>query len=162
MRHFFRSTMLWILAAPIAIGFIGAASNQAVLIANHDRFPVLLNAVGLQHAIESGIVVTGDDIIMIDETHCVMTSKTRLNFLADIFDFHSEWVSVGDMLLDLSDWLWHFCPAIWFALVIRKLLCSPTPKPLARCATQPETYMEQDIPDMATGKTNLPPKAYRK
>ena len=50
MRKFLkilRSSFLWILLAPFAVQGIGAASNQAVLIANHDKFPVMVNAVKL-------------------------------------------------------------------------------------------------------------------
>jgi len=74
---------------------LGTASNQAVKIANHDKFPVLDNGYHYQ---------VNDDGMMDDE-HCVMTSETRLNALADIFDFEGKTLSIGDMLLNLGDWL---------------------------------------------------------
>jgi hypothetical protein len=111
--RFLRVTMLWILLAPAAIGFIGAASNQAVLIANHDKFPVLMNNF-------RGFEVGPEG--MLDNIHCVMTNETRLNFLADIFDLKSNSYSVGDLLLILGEWMWTFCPFVWAALVARRLL----------------------------------------
>ena len=51
------------------------------------------------------IIELPDGTLMTDETHCVMTSKTHLNWLADVFDFHQEIESVGDLLLGVGDWL---------------------------------------------------------
>ena len=131
---FFRVTFLWILLLPVAFIFVGAASNQVVLIANHDKFPVMLNATKLnkflvrssetdesqhktvQHFGYFSAVSDG----MIDDVHCVMTSETHLNFLADIFDLGSIY-SIGDGLLELGEWLGGFCQFVWLAIVILKL-----------------------------------------
>ena len=94
--------------------FTGAACNQLVLIANHDKFPVMLNEA-------KRVKLTPDANGQIDEVHCVMTSTTHLNFLADIFDFHDSISSAGDGLLELGEWLNTFCIFVWAALVIQKL-----------------------------------------
>lgn len=115
-KKIFFGTFLYILLAPTLIGFLGAASNQLVLIANHDTFPVLVNQVKLDHFQSDDLKGTQ----MLDDVHCIMTSKTHLNFLADIFDFHDYIESIGDMLLGLSEWLGGFCVFVWAGLLIRK------------------------------------------
>ena len=125
---FLRKTSLYLLAVPALCFFLGAASNQAVLIANHDRFPVMLNdtktaifadklnSEEIPSLIYHSIVKDG----MIDETHCLMTPQTHLNILADVFDLGSIY-SVGDFLLILADWLWAFMPFLFVFDVVRKL-----------------------------------------
>lgn len=113
-----RATALWIVLIPLALGFAGAASNQAVLIANHDKFPVMVNYAKQAHYTEAGAV--GE---MLDDTHCLMSSETHLNALADIFDLHSKGIeSIGDLMIDFSGWLWGFVPFVWGFEVSRKLL----------------------------------------
>jgi hypothetical protein len=114
MKRFLRVTMLWILLLPGALFFLGAASNQAVLIANHDKFPVLLNQQKTDKA-------SADGYGLIDDTHCLMTRQTHLNALADIFDFKEAIYSIGDLMMELAGWL-SFLPFVWLALVINKLL----------------------------------------
>ena len=116
MRRFLSATYLWILLLPLSCTLIGAGSNQAVLIANGDRFPVLINATKLkEHDIDDS-----KDGMVGDDVHCVMTKATHLNFLADIFDFHDAIYSIGDLLLELGEWLWVFCPFVWgFAIIGR-------------------------------------------
>lgn len=99
---------------PYLVFGVGAGSNQLVLIANHDKFPVMLNEAGRVH-------FNPDANGLLDKTHCVMTPDTHLNALADIFDLHDGWYSIGDFLLMLSDWLSGFCVFVWIALVIQKL-----------------------------------------
>lgn len=138
VRRFFCSSFLWVLLAPWLIAGAGSASNQAVLIANHDKFPVMVNAVKLEEMRPhqdkdfQGIIAdifgkprpsppvasATDD--MLDDIHCVMTSKTHLNFLADIFDLHDAIYSIGDFGLMLGEWLQTFCPYVFLALVFRK------------------------------------------
>jgi Family of unknown function (DUF5317) len=112
---FLRVTMLWITLLPLACEAIGAASNQLVLIANHDKFPVMLNA-------QKTIKYEPDDFGLIDDTHCVMTRETRLNFLADIFDFKDGIYSVGDGLIELGTWGWTWAPFLWAGLLLRKII----------------------------------------
>lgn len=131
MFKFLRKTALWILLLPFATFGLGAASNQLVLIANHDKFPVMVNQAKIDHYNSeiAAAVAAGEpapDPIdpnggMIDDTHCVMTNKTHLNFLADVFDFHSAIYSVGDGLLYFGDWLMGFSPFLWGFAVIQKL-----------------------------------------
>lgn len=116
-----RSTLLWIILLPYVVTFIGAASNQLVLNANGDTFPVRLNAAKVVKFTEGEIVILNDGTVMLDDTHCVMSAKTHLNWLADIFDFHDDIESIGDMLLELGAWLQTFCPFVWLALVCDRL-----------------------------------------
>ena len=133
MISFLRKTALWILLAPCLIWGAGFASNQLVLNANHDTFPVEVNTVkervfvakaqakykelveelGIDPALPAG---------MIDDTHCIMTSKTHLNLLADIFDLRGDGIySIGDFMLMLGEWLWSFAPIVWCVTVVQKL-----------------------------------------
>ena len=130
VRRFLCSSFLWILLAPYAVTGLGIASNQAVLIANHDKFPVMVNPVKLDEfsgpktEIDIVAVLTGKpsptDATYIDDVHIVMTSDTHLNALADIFDFHSAIYSVGDFGLMLGEWMSGFCPFVFLALVFNK------------------------------------------
>ena len=120
ISRFFQVTALWILLLPQVVTFVGAASNQLVLIANHDKFPVMANTVKA-HEFSPDAVVMPDGTVMLDDTHCLMTSKTHLNVLADIFDFHNETDSIGDLLLHLGEWLSGFCLYVWIEIVIFKL-----------------------------------------
>jgi hypothetical protein len=122
MKQFLRKTYLWILALPLALSLLGAASNQAVIIANHDTFPVRISEVkvAMLEAQEGATYTLPDGKVMLDPVHCVMTDKTHLNALADNFDIGGI-ESVGDMALDLGGWLWTFAPFVWGAAVVRKL-----------------------------------------
>ena len=129
VRRFLCSSFLWILLAPYIVTGLGAASNQVVLIANHDKFPVMVNAVKLDEfsgpKIDIVTVLTGTpsaetDATYIDDVHIVMTSDTHLNALADIFDFHSAIYSIGDFGLMLGEWMSGFCPFVFLALVFNK------------------------------------------
>ncbi len=66
-------------------------------------------------------VIAPDGAIMMDETHCLMTDKTHLNFLADVIDLHSQILSVGDLSLELGEWMWMYAPVVWGCAVVRKL-----------------------------------------
>jgi hypothetical protein len=117
----FLSTYLWILLFPLILRTGGVASNQLVLFVNHDRFPVAMNVAKLNGWVpEEARIVSDDGIVMIDSVHCLMTSKTHLNILADIFDFHKEIESIGDIMIEYGEWMWTFCPFIWGALLIFK------------------------------------------
>lgn len=121
MFKLLKAAHLHIILIPILFIILGAASNQAVLIANHDTFPVSINPIAV-------LALTGHvgglkikkipDSGMLDTTHCIMTDKTRLNYLADIFDLHDKYVSIGDLFLDFGYWLWSFAPYLWGYTVI--------------------------------------------
>lgn len=117
INQFLRKTYLWILALPLALTLMGVASNQVVLYANHDTFPVSINAAKT----EEHSVTLKDGTVMLDDTHCIASDKTHLNLLADVLDFRTEYVSVGDLSLELGDWIWGFAPFVWGLAVIRKL-----------------------------------------
>ena len=134
MFKFLRKTFLWVVLAPLAITWLGAGLNQVVLYANHDTFPVSINPVKLEvftggelvkdptPHLEGGITITlPDGTVMLDPTHCVMTSKTHLNLLADVFDFHDEIESLGDLLINVGGWANGFAVYVWGALVIMSL-----------------------------------------
>jgi hypothetical protein len=133
---FLRKTYLWVLAAPILAIVLGAASNQAVLIANGDKFPVQLNQyeidkfharhnVSLEDVINEILGGGSKDIPlppdMLDTVHCVMTKDTHLNALADVIDLGGDHLSVGDLFIQLGEWSWDFAPAIFLVLGVRKL-----------------------------------------
>jgi hypothetical protein len=118
-----RTTALWILLIPAGLIFAGAASNQAVLIANHDTFPVLLNKGKTLQAAEAeaksnpDVVADGE----IDNIHCIMTNKTHLNYLADIFDLQDGVYSIGDLSMEFGEFLWVYAPYLWAFVTIQKL-----------------------------------------
>jgi hypothetical protein len=132
MLKFFRKTALWILAIPLALSLMGAASNQLVLNANHDKFPVEVNTLKEEVMVykmsQEWKEATADlpdaptlPEGMIDDIHCVMTKDTHLNALADVFDLKDRIYSIGDFLLMLGDWLLTFAPFVWAFEVIRRL-----------------------------------------
>jgi Family of unknown function (DUF5317) len=113
-----RVTMLWIPLLPVMLAVAGAASNQAVLIANHDKFPVMLNDAKLPAMTDKGSAPG-----MLDDTHCIMTPATHLNFMADVFDFGPGGInSIGDLLLEFGGWLLPFACLLWGAKVSMRLL----------------------------------------
>jgi hypothetical protein len=132
MWSFFKRTSLYILAIPVLFTFLGAASNQSVLIMNHDTFPVMVNAKKLQEMTEPREqksinfnkpqpAFETDDAVMLDDVHCAMTSKTHLNALADIFDLKNAIYSIGDFLLMLGEWFSVFAPFVFVFDTTRKL-----------------------------------------
>ena len=128
---------LWILALPILIAFLGAASNQAVLWANHDKFPVRLNAYKtavVQYAVDqaripapikAGIKADG----LMDPVHCIMTDQTHLNLLADWIDLKDAIYSPGDLLFMLGDWLFDYAPLVWAFCMIQLALTGKLQQP---------------------------------
>jgi Family of unknown function (DUF5317) len=112
-------TYLWVVLIPYAFMLCGMASNQAVLIANHTRFPVLVNEAHLKMAEENSQEINGTTFL--DPVHIVMTKQTHLNALADIFYIDGATYSVGDFFLYFADWLLAFTPFVWMALVLMKL-----------------------------------------
>jgi hypothetical protein len=139
MFKFLKHTALYILALPLLCTFLGVASNQLVLNANHDRFPVMLSdykvaqyEAHFQNELQSDNpeeamqaqfnLQAFEQEGFLDDTHVVMTSHTHLNLLADRIDVRTEGIeSVGDILIDLGDYTWQFAPIIWGVVVIYKL-----------------------------------------
>lgn len=138
MKRILSFAHLWILALPLVLTLLGAASNQAVIAANHDRFPVLMNVRKLREereaeekkeAVIANIVgkVLGVEIQppapdpnddMLDNVHCVMSKDTHLNFLADWIDLGDATYSPGDLLLMAADYIQPLAFPFWFAIVL--------------------------------------------
>ena len=113
MRRFISTTYLYLLAAPFLLMVLGAGLNQLVLIANHDKFPVMVNS---RNITRHGEV---DENGMIDDVHCLMTPQTRLNYLADVFDFGHEGIeSPGDILIDTAEYVSPFAYFGWALLMV--------------------------------------------
>jgi hypothetical protein len=112
---FFVATHLWLLALPIAVENVGSAMNQAVVVANGGKFPVMENSRDLDRQFVPD--VNG----LTDGTHCVMTGDTKLNFLADYIRFNGrfgpEIYSPGDILIDLGALLGGYSFFAWAVIV---------------------------------------------
>jgi hypothetical protein len=132
LKSLLRASALWILILPSAVTFLGISSNQLVLFANHDTFPVKENIVKFMADAKSRPALMELNAkaweanpsapVMLDDVHCLMTGKTHLNLLADIFDFQSEGImSLGDLLLDLGSWLGTFCFYVWATVIISRV-----------------------------------------
>jgi len=133
MFNFLKKTSLYILAIPVLFTFLGAASNQLVLIENHDTFPVMVNDRKLadmaDHDKKSVEIKFNqpnpaekqDGTVYLDDVHVEMTSHTHLNFLADVFDLKDGIYSIGDFLLMLGEWLSAFAPFLFVFDTTRKL-----------------------------------------
>lgn len=118
MFKFLRKTSLYILAVPALFFALGFAANQAVLFANHDTFPVMWN----EYKVKTADTITlSDGTVLLDDTHSVMSSHTHLNWLADKVDLQNASVSLGDMSIDLSEWMWKFAPFLYVFSVTNKL-----------------------------------------
>src|ERR1700679_1871156 len=129
-----------LILVPLLILGLGIFSNQLVLFANHDRFPVMLNQTKLSRFVEKEdkptlpfgfdsriryeeSATTPIDLGpegMIDLVHCVMVPDSRLKPLADVWDLGSTIFSVGDFMIMLGSWLLNFTPIMWLALILRK------------------------------------------
>ena len=109
----FVKAKLFVLTIPFIFSVTGGALNQAVLIANGGKFPVMMNDYAVSQWTLKGQYL--------DEVHCLMTADTKLNFLADIIDVHVRVMSIGDMLLELGDMMATYCFTVWITLVIVEL-----------------------------------------
>ena len=116
MNALFFKAKLYVLAFPLFLIFLGAASNQAVIAANHDRFPVMVNSRSLDA--RGGADSDG----MMDTVHCTMTPSTHLNWLADWIDLQDAIYSPGDLLLMLGGWMMDYAPLVWALLMIQLAL----------------------------------------
>jgi len=121
LRNALTRTYLYVFAIPLLFIFLGAASNQAVIIANNDTFPVRANLVKVKADVGDNPTILPDGTLMLDDVHCLMTSKTRLNWLADNFDFQNSIMSIGDLSLDLGEWSFGYSTLVWGVLVVKKL-----------------------------------------
>lgn len=122
----------YLIVIPALLYGLGIASNQAVLISNHEKFPVMMNAVMIAKDCDSSdykpeelepipevACIKGGE--MIDLKHSIMGPNSHLKVLSDIFLVGGRSLSIGDMLLDLGEWLFRFSSVLWLALTVRKL-----------------------------------------
>jgi len=138
MLSFLRKTCLYILLIPGAIWGLGFASNQAVLMANHDRFPVMWSeykAAKYDKKLHDELKNKDRDVVeearlaiwafeekgFLDDEHCLLTTKTHLNYLSDVISLQDTTYSIGDIMLYLGDWLWDFAPYIYVFATVYKL-----------------------------------------
>jgi hypothetical protein len=131
MKYLRRFPYWYLLLIPALLFGLGVASNQAVLVANHGKFPVMMNASWMDMKCSTR-GMDPDEIAaapsewcgkggeMIDRTHSVMGPNSHLKVLADIFPLGNIY-SIGDGLLYLGGWLLEYTPIMWLALVLRKL-----------------------------------------
>lgn len=107
---------LYLLMVPTALFYAGAGMNQAVLVANGGKFPVMVN--------DRAIAFFGgeDEHGMMDVVHCRMTDETRLNALADWINLKATVMSPGDLLIALGEYLGQFSTAVWGILVLSDYL----------------------------------------
>lgn len=126
MKNFLRKFPYWyLLVIPALLFGLGLASNQLVLLANHGKFPVMMNELIYETFCKaaSGIPqnACGNGGQFLDPVHSVMGPNSHLKFLADIFPIGDVSYSIGDVFLFLSELLFKFTPAMWLALTIRKV-----------------------------------------
>lgn len=125
-----------IIAIPFLLIAAGTSSNQAVLIANHGKFPVMVNPVQqkeFQQKEQEDIQIgpfrvempkspaVTDSEYLGDDVHTVMGNNSRLKILADIINTHDGVMSVGDVFIMAGTWLWGFAPIVWLTLVLKKV-----------------------------------------
>jgi hypothetical protein len=82
----------------------------------------MVNAVKLAKIIDPEFIPVTVQTGMIDDTHCIMTSSTHLNFLSDIFDNGPDSVSVGDLLLWAGEDLKGYCLLTWILLMMPRIV----------------------------------------
>lgn len=85
----------------VGMFFVGGLSNKAVIAVNSNKMPVSLTAMKMapfcsDKKIDKKIAELKDNR---DDSHCLMTEKTKLRFLADIIPSLSWVYSAGDILL---------------------------------------------------------------
>lgn len=97
-----------LLFGPWLIGVAGDWSNKLVMVLNHGQMPVRW----------PGTFCDPEDIGH-DFVHACMVPGTHLKALADIITTHRGVMSIGDVLLDTSEWAFYPALAIWVALMIK-------------------------------------------
>lgn len=143
MNAFLKKNHVWLILAPVLLTILGAASNQAVLIANHGKFPVMLNekqesVLEEKHEKEaaaeekpkadanenvkgfriSNTSIGTDEIKngqFLDNVHSVMGPNSRLKALADVFNLRNIY-SVGDFLIIGSNFFFPYLVLVFLGL----------------------------------------------
>jgi len=108
-----------VLAIPMLFIALGNISNQAVLIANHGKFPVMVNeAQQMKYEQQSQSLDLPGQFIG-DDVHAIMGPNSHLKVLADIFNLDGI-CSIGDLFLWAGFWLWGYAPIVWVTLLVSK------------------------------------------
>lgn len=94
------------LILPALSEFLGATLNQLALIANGGQMPVLFPGWAKPDLSD-------------DPIHVPMTALSHLKWLSDIFNFHVEIDSLGDLFLGLGETTFVFGLVIWIVLMIQ-------------------------------------------
>lgn len=119
-----RKAVLGVLLLPYITFGAGMFSNQAVLIANHSKFPVRVQ--------DSWFIAYGNPVVAegetIDAVHSRMTDDDHLKLLADIFVFGPRILSIGDLLMDAGAWMTSYSPVIALCLFAFKKVDTGTAK----------------------------------
>lgn len=140
-----RRLLIAVLLLPFLLGFLGAASNQLVIVSNHGCFPVMLNAAWVSHTQPD--LTTG--MLAEDSVHCEMTPFTHLNFLADVFNFGRGIESIGDLLIDAGSALAPYCFGFCFAI----LCFIPSIKATGESLTSPAYFWDRGVLGTASALT---------
>lgn len=130
MKFLRRFPYWYLIAIPLLMFSMGVASNQLVLVANHGKFPVMINEVTQEEMCTADVDIDPDSIPsnacdkggqFLDGTHSIMGPNSHLKILSDIFPLGGAVFSIGDAFIFLGEWLLSFTPAMWLALTIRKM-----------------------------------------
>lgn len=127
----------YLLAVPVLLFALGAASNQLCLVANHGTFPVQANKIMIAEkcidpedakdlpAKYQGVPCQTDGKggqYLDKRGHVIMSKDTHLNLLGDIFGLGDGIYSIGDFMIGLGQVGLSYTPIAWLALVLRRLM----------------------------------------
>lgn len=140
---------VYLLVLPLLFIFFGTCSNQAVLVANWGKFPVMVNKLQLEEMqqplkeIDISSLFAPDGSIhsfsilntrvltnrrnlrgtqFLDDVHSIMGHNSRLKFLADYINLGDAIYSPGDMFIYLGEWLFGYTAIMWLGLALRRLM----------------------------------------
>lgn len=143
-----RIPYFYLIAVPVLLVLSGVASNQAVLVANWGKFPVMMNERQVQlqakmqeqmdqadqkqanddpfssfnTSVDTDKIVLDSQSQFLDDVHSIMGHNSRLKFMADIFNMGQFICSIGDLLLWLGEWLGSYSFIMWLGLILRRLM----------------------------------------
>lgn len=121
MKRLFTFCAWPLLALPPALTFVGALMNQLAMAFNSGLMPVFYSE-----------CVQGTVGPIIDADHSCMTAATHLKVLCDWLNFHTAILSLGDLLLYLSDYIQAPLFWMWFSYALYcmvKVKSAPTRDP---------------------------------
>lgn len=140
----------YLIVVPLLLMFLGGASNQAVLIANWGKFPVMMNErrveriqaqacliqnlegqTGALFPVRTAVLRPAQKRLkpvacrttqFVDETHSIMGRNSRLKFLADYINLGTVICSPGDLVFWLGEWLWSVTSILWLGFAVQILV----------------------------------------